>query len=313
MSEPRLFTLCSASGIQARLTNYGCTLVSLKTPDRNGIAGNIVLGFDRVEDYFEDSSYTGAVIGRFANRIAQARFVLDGNTYRLSANDPPNHLHGGFRGFSRHVWETRSVDGSRVVFGRVSSAGEEGYPGTLAATVTYALTDEALRVEYDATTDAPTHVSMTQHSYFNLRGSGDVLEQRLMIRATYYLPTTAALIPTGAVADVTETPCDFRHSTAIGARRGGRYDHAFVIDQAERGPSVAAWLLDPLSGRSIEIHTTEPGLQVYCADDARGVCLETQHHPDSPNQPGFPSTVLRPGERYHSVTTFVFGIDGIAL
>jgi aldose 1-epimerase len=257
--------------------------------------------------------YTGAVVGRVANRIANARFVLDGETHLLSANDPPNHLHGGVRGFSRCLWETRSIDGSRAVFQRVSPAGEEGYPGTLTAAVTYSLSDTGLQIEYEATTDAPTHVNMSQHWYFNLHGSGSVLEHRLMVRASYYLPTTEALIPTGAIADVTGTSFDFRQSTAIGARRGGRYDHAFVLDPSEHRLGVAAQLLDPASGRSIEVRSTEPGLQVYCGNDGRGICLETQHHPDSPNQPGFPSTVLRPGSRYYSATGLVFGVDGIAL
>jgi aldose 1-epimerase len=312
-TEARLHTLRSSRGIEACVTNYGCAIVSLKTPDRHGLLGNIVLGFGRLDEYFDDALYTGVVVGRYAGRIANARFDLDGSTHLLSANAPPHHLHGGFRGFNRQIWQTLSMDGSRAHFRRVSPAGEEGYPGTLTATVTYALSDDELRIEYEGTTDAPTHVNMTQHSYFNLHETGDVREHRLMVRASYYLPATTALIPTGAIADVTETPFDFRHATAIGARRGGRYDHAFVIDPASQSPSVAARLFDPGSGRSMEIQTTEPGLQVYCGDDTRGICLETQHHPDSPNQPGFPSTVLRPGARYRSVTAFVFGIDGIAL
>ena len=311
--EAGLFTLRNSRGIEARVTNYGCTIVSLKTPDRKGSFGNIVLGFDRLEDYFEDSVYTGAVVGRVANRIANARFVLDGETHVLSANEPPNHLHGGVRGFNRCLWETRSIDGSRAVFERVSPAGEEGYPGTLTVVVTYSLSDSGMRIEYEAATDAPTHVNTTQHSYFNLHGRGNVLEHRLTVRAGYYLPTTEALIPTGAIADVTGTPFDFRQNTAIGARRGGRYDHAFVIDPSDHRLGVAAELLDPVSGRSIQIRSTEPGLQVYCGDGARGICLETQHHPDSANRPGFPSTVLRPGGRYYSVTDFVFGVDGVAL
>lgn len=311
--EAKRFTLHNSRGVEATVTNYGCTIISLKAPDRNGLPGNIVLGFDRLEDYFEDAVFTGAVVGRMAGRIANARFVLDGVTHQLSANDPPNHLHGGFRGFHRCLWETRSIDSSRVIFQRVSPAGEEGYPGTLVVGVTYALSDAGLHIEYDATTDAPTHVNLTQHSYFNLHGTGQVLEHRLMVRAGYYLPTTEALIPTGAVAEITGTPLDFRQATAIGARRGGRYDHSFILDPPGGRSSTAATLLDPVSGRSLEIRTTEPGLQVYCGNDARGICLETQHHPDSPNQPGFPPTLLRPGSRYHSVTDLVFGIDGIAL
>jgi aldose 1-epimerase len=308
-----VLTLQNSAGMRIRAITYGCVIVSLETPDRQDRLTNIVLGFDRLERYIAESPYYGAVVGRYANRIANARFSIDGRTYHVSANEPPNHLHGGFAGFDKRVWEAEISDGGGgIVFRRRSADGEEGYPGNLDVQVTYTLTGNRLRVEYEAGTDAPTHVNLTQHSYFNLCGADagiDVLGHSLAISASAYLPVTGQLIPTGEIAPVADTPFDFRVPVAIGARYGGNYDHNFLLDRPEGAIApLAARLAEPRSGRSIEMITTEPGLQVYSGGHHRGICLETQHYPDSPNRPEFPSTVLRPGERYYSRTEFAFGI-----
>jgi aldose 1-epimerase len=305
--------LRNGAGVQICAITYGCVIVSLETPDRGRRFANIVLGFDTLERYVAGSLYYGAVAGRYANRIANARFALDGRVFNLSANEPPHHLHGGFQGFDNRVWEAESAtNGSGIVFRRRSPSGEEGYPGNLDVQVTYTLTDRnELHVEYEAETDEPTHVNLTQHSYFNLRGAGpgtDVLGHCLAINANMYLPVTDQLIPTGEIAPVANTPFDFQEATAIGARNGGNYDHNFILNHGGGGLTLAARVLDPQTGRTLEVRTTEPGLQVYSGGDHRGVCLETQHYPDSPNRPEFPSTVLRPGHRYRSRTEFVFGI-----
>jgi aldose 1-epimerase len=231
----------------------------------------------------------------------------------VSANEPPHHLHGGFRGFDKRVWEAESAEGgSGIVFRRRSCDGEEGYPGNLDVQVTYMLTDgNRLRVEYEAECDETTHVNLTQHSYFNLRGVGrqaSVLEHSLAINASTYLPVTDQLIPTGEVAPVADTPFDFRGPVAIGARHGGNYDHNFILNGSGGSMAFAALLAEPQTGRTLEVRTTEPGLQVYAGGDHRGVCLETQHFPDSPNRSEFPSTILRPGGGYRSRTEFAFGI-----
>jgi len=277
-------------------------------------------------------------VGRYGNRIAGARFTLDGTTHRLASNDGPNHLHGGVRGFDKVVWrgEASSTDSTAsVTLTYTSASGEEGYPGSLVATVIYTLTDgDELRVDYRATTDAPTPINLTQHSYFNLAGAGrgDILGHELMIAADRYTPVDATLIPTGELAPVEGTPFDFRAPTAVGARigepdeqlqRGRGYDHNFVLNREAPGLVHAARLYDPTTGRTLDVSTTEPGVQFYAGnfldgtitgkDDhmyghRSGLCLETQHFPDSPNQPSFPSTILRPGEEYRSTTVFAFGV-----
>jgi aldose 1-epimerase len=307
-------------GLQMHVLTYGCIIAALDVPDARGHRANVVLGFDRLEPYIDASPYFGAVVGRFANRIANARFVIDGREHRLSANEPPNHLHGGFNGFDKRIWHADvSGDGSAVVLRRTSPDGEEGFPGALDARVTYTLADSELRIAYEAVTDAPTHVNLTQHSYFNLRGSGDVLDHLLAINASTYLPVDATMIPTGDSAPAAGTPFDFQKSTAIGLHLrdpheqltcGGGYDHTFIVHRANTALAAAARVLEPSSGRTLEVRTTEPGLQFYSGQVVahRGFCLEPQHYPDSPNRPLFPSTLLRPGERYESATVYAFGL-----
>jgi aldose 1-epimerase len=332
-----LFTLSNPQGMEVAIATYGATIVSLKVPDRNGELGDVVLGYDSLEGYLRASPYFGSIVGRYGNRIAKGRFVLDGRTYQLSINDGPNHLHGGARGFDKVVWaaESSATDSTAsVAFTYTSPAGEEGYPGTLRARVTYTLTSSnALRVDYLATTaDSATPVNLTQHSYFNLAGTGDILGHELIIPADRYTPVDSTLIPTGELAPVEGTPFDFRTPTAIGARmaqddeqlrRGRGYDHNFVLNREGSGLALAGRVVEPTTGRTLEISTTEPGIQFYSGNfldgaitgkDGRvyghrtGFCLETQHFPDSPNQPGFPSTILRPGQEYRSTTVFSFGV-----
>lgn len=335
-----IFTLTNPSGIEVRAMTYGGIIVSLKTLDRSGQLADIVLGFDSLAPYDAGSPYFGSIIGRYGNRIGGARFTLDDATYVLAANNGPNHLHGGDRGFDRRVWsgepfQTDSTVG--VVFRYTSPDGEEGYPGALSVQVSYTLTDRnALEVEYVAATDKATPVNLTQHSYFNLvgAGSGDILGHELMIAASHYTPVDSTLIPTGEIAPVEGTPFDFRTPTAIGARiddadpqiaKGPGYDHNFVLDRKGEGLELAAQLVGPTSGRTLTIHTTEPGIQFYSGNFLdgtiagkgglvygyrSGLCLETQHYPDSPNQPSFPSTILRPGEEYRTRTVMTFGVAG---
>lgn len=334
------FTLVNAHGIALRAITYGGIIVSLTTPARDGTQADIVLGFDSLAGYLPNASYLGAIIGRFANRIARGRFTLDGTSYQLATNNGMNHLHGGVRGFDQAVWQGapfRNDEGVGVVLTHTSPDGDEGFPGTLHARVTYALTDhDELVVDYAATSDRPTPVNVTQHSYFNLAGagSGDILDHLLTIDADAYTPVDAALIPTGERAPVARTPFDFRTPTAIGARihlddpqlrNGGGYDHNFVLNRAgsDGGLVHAARLVEPVSGRTLDVSTTEPGLQVYSGNGLdgslmgkgghayrhrSGLALETQHFPDSPNQPAFPSTILRPGREYRSRTVFAFGV-----
>jgi aldose 1-epimerase len=334
-----LFTLTNRHGLELRATNYGGVIVSLRTPDRTGQLGDIVLGLTDLDGYLRGTPYFGALIGRYGNRIARGRFSLDGRTYRLAINDGPNHLHGGVTGFDRRVWAAEPVatdSGAAVAFAYTSPDGEEGYPGTLRVRVTYTLTDaDELIVEYHATTDRPTPVNLTQHAYFNLAGEGapDVLGHLLTINADSFTPVDSTLIPTSVVAPVAGTPFDFRTAAPIGARIGqdhpqlimGRgYDHNFVLNRSEgAGPVHAARVEEPASGRTLDVYTTEPGLQFYSGNfldgtitgkaghayrHRSGFCLETQHYPDSPNQPRFPSTILRPGEEYRSRTIYAFGV-----
>lgn len=315
-----VITLGGSAGVEAEVLTYGCIIASLAVPDARGVAANVVLSFDRLESYVDSSPYFGAVIGRYANRIAHARFAIDGREHRVSANERPHHLHGGFKGFDKRVWEAElSGNGQGVVFRRTSADGEEGYPGAVDVQVTYTVVDLDFQIEYQAVADAPTHANLTQHSYFNLRGTGDVLAHCLAINASTYLPVDESLIPTGELAPVVNSPFDFQESTAIGLRlhaeheqlkRVGGYDHTFSINRLDSASSLAARVLDPSSGRTLEVRSTEPGLQFYSGQVVghRGFCLEPQHYPDSPNRPGFPSTLLRPGERYQSETVFAFGI-----
>lgn len=311
-------TLSESGALELSVLTYGCIIASLGAPDRDGRAANVVLGFERLEPYIT-SPYFGAIVGRYANRIAHARFTIDGRAHHLSPNEPPNHLHGGFAGFDKRVWEAElSRNGRAVIFRRRSPDGEEGYPGTLDVQVTYSIANCELRTEYDAVADAPTHVNLTQHSYFNLRGSGDVLEHCLAVNASTYLPVDERLIPTGEFAPVANTPFDFQEPVAIGARlhtpheqlaRGRGYDHNFTLNRADTMLTLAARVTEPSTGRTLELRTSEPGLQFYSGQvvNYRGFCLEPQHYPDSPNRPQFPPTLVRPGERYHSETVYAFG------
>ena len=305
-----LFTLTNALGTELSATSYGGIIVSLRVPDRAGNLGDVVLGFDSLAGYLNNTPYFGAIVGRYANRIGEGRFTLDGTTYRLTNNDGPHHLHGGIKGFDKVVWQADPLeaDGSvGVAFSHTSPDGDEGYPGTLTARVRYLLTDRhELVVDYEATTDAPTPVNLTQHSYFNLAGNGDILAHELTLDADTFTPVDSTLIPTGEIASVDGTPLDFRTAMPIGSRIGSGYDHNFVLRRSAPGLAHAAHVLDPGSGRTLDVSTTEPGLQFYTGHS--GFCLETQHYPDSPNQPEFPSTILRPGQQYRSRTVFGFGI-----
>ncbi|WP_327102404.1 aldose epimerase family protein [Nonomuraea glycinis] len=294
----------SAGRLRASVLSYGAILQTLEV---SGV--NVVLGLPTLEDYLTRSRYFGAVVGRYGNRIADGRFTLDGVEYRLPVNNGPNSLHGGTDGFDRRVWAVSDATDSSMTLTLTSPDGDQGYPGTLTASVTYTLTGDALRLDYTAETDAPTVLNLTNHSYFNLAGGGDVLGHVVRIGAEHYLPVDDDKIPTGELAPVKGTPFDFTVPHAVGARFDGAYDHCFVLD----GDIT---VVEPVSGRTMEVTTTEPGVQFYAGGmldaDATpygpfaALCLETQHFPDSPNQPQFPSTVLRPGERYTSSTTYAF-------
>jgi len=329
-----VYTLQNAKGTELRVTNYGGIILSLKVPDRHGRLDDIVLGYDSLADYERSSPYFGAIIGRYGNRIARGRFTLDGKTYTLATNNGPNHLHGGVKGFDKVVWDAAPFehgDSVGLVFRHTSPDGDEGYPGTVRATVIYTLTAQnELIFEYEATTDHATPINLTQHSYFNLAGDGkgDILGHVVTFNADAFTPVDSTLIPTGEIRNVTGTAFDFRTPTAIGARiaqddeqlRYGRgYDHNFVLTKA--GP--AALVYEPSSGRVMEISTTEPGVQFYSGNfldgtlrgkggvvyrHRYGFAMETQHFPDSPNKPGFPSTVLRPGGEYRSRTVYHFTV-----
>jgi aldose 1-epimerase len=331
----QVYTLINSQGMEARITNYGGTVVSLKTPDRNGSLADVVMGHDGVEGY-AGSPYFGALIGRYGNRIANGQFKLHGKTYELAKNNGPNHLHGGIKGFDKVVWTAEPVTseaGPGLSLTYVSADGEEGYPGTLNAKVVYTLTnDNALRIEYAATTDKPTVVNLTNHSYFNFKDAGatNILDHVMMINADSYTPVDKTLIPTGDLAPVEGTPFDFREPTAIGARIdqdneqlkfGLGYDHNFVINRSAEGLGLAATVVEPTTGRRMEVLTTEPGVQFYSGNfldgtvtgkggtvyqKRAGFCLETQHYPDSPNQPQFPTTVLEPGQTYRTTTVYRF-------
>lgn len=317
---------------------YGATLVSLKVPDRAGKFDDVTLGFDSLANYEGDTHYMGQVIGRYANRIAKGRFTLNGVEYKLAANNGENHLHGGLRGFDKVVWKARPLNtktGSAVEMTYVSRDGEEGYPGTLTVRVVYTLTEaNELKLDYSATTDKDTVVNLTNHAYFNLagHGAGEILDHLLTVNADRFTPTDPGSIPTGELRPVRGTPFDFRRATAVGARIGqdeeqlkfgNGYDHNFVVNGRNGVLRLAARASEPKSGRVMEVWTTEPGVQLYTGNflfpggegvgkggavyrRRHGFCLETQHYPDSPNRPGFPSTVLRGGGRFRSTTVYKF-------
>ena len=332
-----VYTLTNANGMEVKAITYGCIITSLKVPDRAGKLADVVLGYDTLDGYLKDSPYFGAVVGRYGNRIAKGQFTLDGKTYKLATNNGPNHLHGGNKGFDKVVWKAawkNGAQGAGVICSRTSPDGEEGYPGNLQTSVTYTLTDKnELVVEYRATTDKATPVNLTQHSYFTLAAdAGDILGHQLTIDADRYTPVDDTLIPTGELATVAGTPFDFRKTTAIGARigtddpqlkNGNGYDHNWVLSSAASGLRHAVHVVEPKTGRTLDIATTEPGVQFYSGNfldgsitgkggrvykHRSGFCLETQHYPDSPNHPNFPTTILRPGQVYSSKTVFTFGV-----
>jgi aldose 1-epimerase len=337
-AEVALYTLINRSGMEVGVIDYGGIVTSIKVPDAQGARADVVLGFDSLDGYVTNPPYFGAIVGRYANRIAKAQFTLDGKTYQLAANNGPNTLHGGVKGFDKAVWQSEPFERGNevgVVLTHTSPDGEEGFPGALTMRVTFTLSDaNELSLDYTATTDQPTVVNLTHHDYFNLagEGSGDVLAHELLINADRYTPVDATLIPTGELASVAGTPFDFRSPTPIGARigadnvqikRGSGYDHNFVINHQGNDLALAARVAEPKSGRVLEVRTTEPGVQFYSANfltgntgksgheyqDRGAFCLETQHFPDSPNHPAFPTTTLRPGEPFHSRTVYAFSVQ----
>jgi aldose 1-epimerase len=326
-----LFVLTNTNGMSAQIMNYGATLVSLRVPDRNGNIADITLGCDSIEGYIEASPYFGATVGRYANRIAKGKFTLEGVEYTLATNNGENHLHGGIKGFDKVLWQAEPFKEEGkigVKFVYFSKDGEEGYPGNMACTVTYMLTEsDELNIIYEAETDKATPVNLTHHSYFNLAGQGDVLSHELMLEADKYTPVDAGLIPTGEIRDVADSPMDFTTPHAIGERIDqveGGYDHNFVLRSGGGALALAARVYEPKTGRIMEIHTTELGIQFYSGNfldgtitgkagkvykQHYGFCLEPQHFPDSPNQPNFPSTILEPGAKYLSRTVFKFSVN----
>lgn len=332
--EVQLFTLTNSHGLEVRLTNYGGIIVSLKTPDRSGKMADVVLGFDSLEPYLGKHPHFGCLTGRYANRIGGAAFSLDGAEYQVTANSGKNHIHGGVENFAKKVWQASiQADANAVQMKYTSADGEEGFPGKLDCTVTYRLTEaDELRIDYHATTDKPTVVNLTNHSYFNLagEGSGDVLGHEILIAAEQYTATDDSLIPTGEIENLLGTALDFTQPQKIGARidtsfkplqQGKGYDHNFVLKG--QGLKLAARVKEPTSGRVMEVSTTEPGVQFYTANHLKGVagksghvyekrhgfCLETQKYPDSPNKPQFPAATLRPGETYLHTTIFKFSAE----
>ncbi|MFZ1007348.1 MAG: aldose epimerase family protein [Candidatus Sulfotelmatobacter sp.] len=334
-SPVEIFTLTDRA-CEARIATYGGIVVSLKAPDRQGKPADVVLGFDDVDGYVANfngpsDAFFGAIIGRYANRLAHGSFTLDGKKYSLPLNNGENSLHGGPHGFNNVVWKAKPI-ANGVELSYVSKDGEAGYPGTLSATVRYTLVKGDLRIEYSATTDKDTVVNLTNHSYFNLAGGSDILNHQLTLHASRFTPVDAGLIPTGELKSVESTPFDFRKSTAVGARisvndeqlhLGRGYDHNWVLDDGGGKLLEAAELYDPTSGRVLKVLTDQPGIQFYSGNFLDGsikgkggkpdelhaaLCLETQHFPDSPNHPGFPTTELKPGERYHTVTIYRFSV-----
>lgn len=333
-----IYTLTNSSGAEAKIITYGGTVVSLKVPERNGRITDVVLGYDTIADYEKHTSFFGAIIGRYGNRIAKGKFTLDGKEYSLATNNGENHLHGGIKGFDKVVWmakPTTDAAGANLELTYLSQDGEEGYPGNLNVTVIYSLTEKnQLKIVYSATTDKATLVNLTHHSYFNLAGagSGSILDHKVRLFASNFTPTDAGSIPSGKIQPVKGTPFDFLKATAIGARIGqdneqlkfgSGYDHNWVLDRRGTAPGLAATVYEQTTGRYMEVFTTEPGMQIYTGNfldgsikgkDGQdypknsGFCLEAQHYPDSPNKPKFPSTVLKPGERYSQTTIYKFSV-----
>ena len=336
--QVEIYTLSNKNGMEARIMTYGGTVVSLRVPDKNGKLGDVVLGYDSLADYQRATFYFGALIGRYGNRIAKGKFSLDGKEYSLAINNGANHLHGGPKGFDKVVWTAKSSvqpDGPHLELTYLSRDGEEGYPGNLNVKVVYSLTEKnELKIEYSATTDKPTVVNLTHHSYFNLSGAGngEILAHELMINADRFTPTDSGSIPNGELRGVKGTPFDFTRPTAIGARIdqtdeqlkfGNGYDHNFVLNKKPGELSLAATVFESGTGRAMEVFTTEPGLQFYSGNfldgsikgknrenysKRSGFCLEAQHFPDSPNEPTFPTTILRPGQKYSQTTVYRFSV-----
>jgi len=329
----QIYTLTNSHGMEVRIMNYGGVVVSVKTPDRKGTVADVVLGFDDLKGYLARRTFFGVLVGRYANRIAKGRFTLNGVEYKLATNNGENSLHGGARGFDMAVWTPRQLPDGGLELTYLSKDGEENYPGNLKVTVTYHLTEaNELRIDYAATTDKDTVVNLTNHSFFNLKGagSGDILGHEAMIAADRFTPVDAGLIPTGELRPVEGTPFDFRKRTAIGARIGqdyeqlklGRgYDHNWVLNGKAGAMNLAARVVEPTTGRVLEVLTDQPGIQFYTGNFLDGTvtgkggkvygqryafCLETQHFPDSPNKPSFPTTVLKPGQKFHSTTVYKF-------
>jgi aldose 1-epimerase len=330
-----LYTLRNTQGTEVKIANYGGIVVSISVPDKDGKIGDVVLGFDRLEDYLKGHPYFGAIVGRYGNRIAKGRFALGGKTYSLVTNNNENHLHGGLKGFDKVVWKAEpftSVEGAGLKLHYLSKDGEEGYPGNLKVAVIYTLTHRnELRIEYAASTDKPTVVNLTNHSYFNLAGTGTILDHELVIDAAKFVPVGKGLIPTGQLQSVKGTPMDFTISEKIGARidqdfeqlkTGGGYDHCYVLNNPGTR-NLAAKAFCASSGRLLELFTTEPAVQLYTGNfldgtlegkggqiyaRRSGFCLETEHYPDSPNQPAFPSVVLNPGQKYSTTTIYRFSV-----
>jgi aldose 1-epimerase len=336
-TQVSLFTLTNSKGVQARIMNYGGIVVSLSVPDRSGNFGDVVLGYEKLEDYVKDTPYFGCLVGRYGNRIGKGRFTLNGQAYNLATNNGPNHLHGGIKGFDKVMWGATVKDNEKepsLTLKYVSKDGEEGYPGTLSVTAVYTLTDHnELRLDYTATTDKDTVCNLTHHSYFNLAGSGDILKHEVTILADRFTPVDAGLIPTGELRPVEGTPFDFRKPAAIGARVndkdeqlkfGGGYDHNWVINKVAKGKlGLMARVYEPTSGRVMEVLSTEPGLQFYCGNFLdghligkggkayqfrNGFCMEPQHYPDSPNRPEFPSVVLKKWQVYKNTIIYRFSV-----
>ena len=334
-----VYTLVNSLGMEVRAMTYGATILSIKVPDAQGTMGDVVLGFDSLAGYVMESPYFGAVVGRYGNRIAKGHFTLDGKRYTLAVNNGPNALHGGLQGFDKKVWTAepvRSDSGVGVAFTLVSPDGDQGYPGTLTVRVTYTLRSDRneLAIDYEGSTDKATPINLTNHSYFNLAGAGhgDILGHELTLEADSMTPVDATLIPTGKITAVRGTPFDFTTPTPIGARidandpqikNGGGYDHNFVINRTGPGLVHFAHVSEPTSGRTMDVSTTEPGVQFYTGNfldgtitgtgglvypRRSGFCLETQHYPDSPNHANFPTTILEPGAVYKSRTVFAFGV-----
>lgn len=333
-----IYTLTNKKGIEMKVTNYGCIVTSLKVPDKSGKINDIVLGFNELQSYLKKNPYFGAIIGRYGNRIANSKFSLNGKEYNLAKNDGPNNLHGGIKGFDKVIWDAGEIKDNKSIgieFKYLSKDGEEGFPGNLSVTVTYTINDNnEFKIGYKAETDSITICNLTHHTYFNFsgEGSGSILDHQVLIKSRRFTPIDSTLIPTGELADVTGTPFDFRSPAAIGKRinednlqlrYGGGYDHNWVLDRTDNSKELilAASVYDPKSERKMDVLTTEPGIQMYSGnfldgtligksgkkyEKRSGFCLETQHYPDSPNKPDFPTTTLEPGKIYSTSTVYKF-------